>query len=231
MSKQKILVIEDDEDIQELLKFNLNKEGFQVKCVSNGEQGLKYAKTDIPDLIILDLMLPGIDGLDVCKALKATEETSQIPIIMLTAKGEESDIVVGLELGADDYVTKPFSVSVLLARIKALLRRHKEPFFKKADMTTVVKIKNMVIHPGRREVLVDNKPIKLTNTEFKTLHLLARHPGWVFTRQQIIDAVRGEGIVITDRAIDVQIVGLRRKLGKAGDYIETIWGVGYRFKD
>jgi two-component system phosphate regulon response regulator PhoB len=178
-------------------------------------------------------MLPGVNGLEVCKALKNNPDTRDIFVLMLTAKGEESDVVVGLELGADDYVTKPFSPRVLMARIRALLRRREEDDEPAPDTRAerILKVHEMEVHPGRRETLVRGKPVDLTTTEFDLLHFLARRPGWVFTRQQILDAVRGHDAVVTDRAVDVQIVGLRKKLGRAGKYIETVRGVGYRFKE
>ena len=175
-------------------------------------------------------MLPGIDGLEVCKILKKDSEYSSIPIIMLTAKGEESDIVTGLELGADDYIPKPFSPRVLIARVKAVLRR-KKVNQEKLSESDVVKIHEIVIHPGRHEVKVNQKLVDLTYTEFSLLYFLAQRPGWVFTRYQIVDALRGEDYPVTERAVDVQIVGLRKKLGKAGKYVDTVRGVGYRFKE
>jgi two-component system, OmpR family, alkaline phosphatase synthesis response regulator PhoP len=178
--------------------------------------------------VVLDLMLPGVDGLDVCRALKADAKTAHVPIVMLTAKGEEADIVTGLELGADDYMTKPFSPRVLLARIRSVLRKTSRA---EGDDHEVVQVHDLVINPGRREVLYKGKGIDLTYTEFGILHLLARRPGWVFTRYQIIDGVRGEDYAVTDRSVDVQIAGLRKKLGSAGKYIETVRGVGYRFKE
>ena len=228
MSKSKILVIDDEEDILELLRFNLTKEGYQVCCASTGEQALSLARTERPDLILLDLMLPGIDGLEVAKRLKADPLTRNMPIVMLTAKGEESDIVTGLELGAEDYVTKPFSRKVLVARLRAVLRRKEE---KALEETASLRIHALTIHPGRREVLVQGKPIPLTYTEFGILNFLARRPGWVFTRSQIVDAVKGDDYFVTDRAVDVQVVGLRKKLGSASRLIETVRGVGYRFKE
>ena len=173
-------------------------------------------------------MLPGIDGLDVAKALKNDPKTRDIQIVMLTAKGEEADIVTGLELGADDYITKPFSPRVLVARVRAVLRRGVTEVPEEAS---ILKIHNLIIHPGRREVLVDGDQVQLTFTEFGILNFLARRPGWVFTRFQIVDSVRGEDYPVTDRSVDVQIVGLRKKLGPAGNYIETVRGVGYRFKE
>ncbi|MFW6146843.1 MAG: response regulator [Thermodesulfobacteriota bacterium] len=227
MAKKKILVVDDEEDILELLKYNLSRDGYQVVCTTSGEKTLSLVETETPDLILLDLMLPGMDGLEVARRLKDKPNTHNVPIVMLTAKGEEADIVAGLELGADDYVTKPFSPRILLARVRAVLRRKETGF---EDKTSVIQIHNLAIHPGRREVTVNGSPVPLTFTEFGILNYLARRPGWVFTRSQIVDEVRGEDYFVTDRSVDVQIVGLRRKLGTAGEYIETVRGVGYRFK-
>ena len=228
MAKQKILAVDDEEDILELLRFNLTKEGFSVLCAATGEEGLKTAHSQRPDVILLDLMLPGMDGLEVARRLKKEEATKGIPVIMVTAKGEEADIVTGLEVGAEDYITKPFSRKVLIARVRALLRRKTSA---PADDQAVVSVHDLTIHPGRREVLVKGKPVVLTFTEFGILNLLARRPGWVFTRSQIVDAVKGDEYFVTDRAVDVQIVGLRKKLGSAAKVIETVRGVGYRFKE
>ena len=228
MAKQKILAVDDEEDILELLRFNLTKEGFAVVCAASGEEGLKTAHSQRPDLILLDLMLPGMDGLEVARRLKKEEATKDIPVIMVTAKGEEADIVTGLEVGAEDYITKPFSRKVLIARVRAMLRRKAAG---PADDQEVVTVHDLKIHPGRREVLVKGKPIELTFTEFGILSFLARRPGWVFTRSQIVDAVKGDEYFVTDRAVDVQIVGLRKKLGSAAKVIETVRGVGYRFKE
>jgi two-component system phosphate regulon response regulator PhoB len=228
MAKEKILVIEDDEDIQELLKFNLVKEGYQVLAAQTGEDGLRMATHNLPDLILLDLMLPKIDGLEVCKRIRAHQRASAIPIIMLTAKGEESDVVTGLEVGADDYIAKPFSPKVVIARIRNILRRHEKSA---PTSEEPLKIRDIFIHPGRHEVAIKNKPVDLTYTEFRVLYLLAMRPGWVFTRQQIVDGVRGEDYAVTERSVDVQIVGLRKKMGASGALIETVRGVGYRFKD
>lgn len=228
MAKEQILLVEDEENIQELVKYNLAKEGFQVHCVGSGEDALRKAAAKTPDLVILDLMLPGIDGLEVCKQLKSETKTRQVPIMMLTAKGEEADVVTGLELGADDYVTKPFSPRVLLARVRNLLRRQSEP---DEEEHSILKVGDLQIHPGRHEITVKGKAVELTFTEFRILHFLARRPGWVFTRNQIVDAVRGEDYPVTDRSVDVQIVGLRRKLGAFGKNVETVRGVGYRFKE
>jgi two-component system, OmpR family, alkaline phosphatase synthesis response regulator PhoP len=228
MAGETILVIEDEEDILELLRYNLAREGFKVVTAEEGQKGLSLALAKLPDLLLLDLMLPGLDGLEICRTLKKTPRTAGIPIVMVTAKGEESDIVAGLELGAEDYVTKPFSMKVLLARVRGVLRRHREP---PAAMDAIVRAHDLVINPGRHEVLVKGKPVEMTFSELRILHLLASRPGWVMTREQIVDAVRGEDYPVTDRAVDVQVVGIRRKLGTRADYIETVRGVGYRFKE
>ncbi len=229
MAKQTVLIVEDEDDIAELVGHHLGRDGYHVVRAATGEEGLALARAKRPDLVILDLMLPGMDGLEVCKQIRGDVEMQQMAVLMLTAKGEESDIIVGLQLGADDYVTKPFSPKVLLARVKALLRRKKEE--SAVDDAAIISIHDIVINPGRREVLVGKEPAVLTYTEFGILHLLARRPGWVYTRTQIRDASRGEDSISTDRAVDVQIVSLRRKLGTAGRYIETVRGVGYRFKE
>jgi two-component system alkaline phosphatase synthesis response regulator PhoP len=227
MAKENILVVEDEEDILELVSYNLNKEGYRVTGVLSGEEGMQTARSHPPDLIILDLMLPGMDGFAVCRELKQDVRTRDLPVIILTAKGEEADIVAGLELGADDYVTKPFSPRVLLARLRAVLRRRA----KSAGESDVLEIHQMVIHIGRHEVLIEGRPVDLTATEFRLLSFLARRPGWVFTRSQIVKGVQGEDYTVTERAVDVQIVGLRKKLGAAGQYVETVRGVGYRLKE
>jgi len=228
MAKEKILVVDDEEDILELLRFNLSREGCEVFCASSGEEALRLVRSEIPDLMVLDLMLPGIDGLEVARRLKSDANTKHLPIVMLTAKGEEADIVTGLELGADDYVPKPFSPRILVARVRAVLRRKVK---EAPEETSVIRIHDLVIDPRRHEVLVNGEPVELTFTEFRILNYMARRPGWVFTRFQIVDAVRGEDYPVTDRSVDVQIVGLRKKLGSAGKYIETVRGVGYRFKE
>ncbi|MGD8513219.1 MAG: response regulator transcription factor [Deltaproteobacteria bacterium] len=228
MAKEKILVVDDEEDILELLRFNLSREGCQVFCASSGEEALRLVRSEIPDLMVLDLMLPGIDGLEVARRLKSDPNTKNLPVVMLTAKGEEADIVTGLELGADDYVTKPFSPRVLVARVRAVLRRKAK---EAPEETSVIRIHDLVIDPRRHEVLVNGEPVELTFTEFGILNYMARRPGWVFTRFQIVDAVKGEDYPVTDRSVDVQIVGLRKKLGSAGKFIETVRGVGYRFKE
>jgi two-component system phosphate regulon response regulator PhoB len=228
MSKESLLLVEDEKSILELLDYNLSKEGYSVTKVTTGEAALENARSDPPDLILLDLMLPGLDGFDVCRLLKGEPKTKHIPIVMLTAKGEEADIITGLELGADDYVTKPFSPKVLVARIRAVLRRTPKA---EVDDESAVKIHDILIHPGRHEVRIGGKPAKLTSTEFRILHFLAGRPGWVFTREQIIESIHGGGHHVTDRSIDVQIMSLRKKMGDAGRHIETVRGVGYRFKE
>jgi two-component system phosphate regulon response regulator PhoB len=223
-----ILAVDDETDILELLEYNLRGNGFKVTCVATGEKAIEQARLKLPDLIVLDLMLPGVDGLEVARALKRDETTSHIPIVMLTAKGAEADVIVGLELGADDYVTKPFSPRVLVARIRAVLRRKAAA---PEDRGDVIRRGELAIVPERREVLVKKKPVELTFTEFEVLRLLARRPGRVYTRGQIIDAVKGSDYPVTDRSVDVQVAGLRKKLGAVGNVIETVRGVGYRFRD
>lgn len=227
MEGKKIHIIEDEDDIVELIQFNLVRSGFQVACFTSGESGLAAVRAEHPDLVLLDLMLPGIDGLEICRTLKALPETQDIPIIMVTAKGEERDIVKGLEHGADDYITKPFSPSVLIARVKSVLRRTGVV----ESSEEIIDIHDIRVHPGRHEVKVHGKRIDLTSSEFKILHFLSQKPGWVFTRSQIVDAIRGDNYAVTDRSIDVQIVGLRKKLNPMGEAIETVRGVGYRFKE
>lgn len=228
MAKANILVVDDETDIQELVRYNLAKEGYGVECVGSGEEAVRRVRQTPPDLILLDLMLPGLDGLDVCRQLKANLATAQIPVVMLTAKGEDADIVTGLELGAEDYITKPFSPRVLIARVKAVLRRQQdaEPSAQEAVLRH-----ELSIDPARHEVRVSGEPVSLTASQFAILTFLAQRPGWVFTRSQIINAVKGEDYPVTERSVDVQIVGLRKKLGPAGDLIETVRGVGYRFRD
>jgi len=230
MSKNKkhILVVDDEKEILELIQFNLEQNNFNVTTVKTGEAALKKARSIEPDLIVLDLMLPGIDGLDVCRILKSDQETEDISVIMLTAKGSEEDIVKGLELGADDYLTKPFSPKVLIARINACVRRNSK---KDVKDQKIIAFNDLKIHIGKREVSISGDMLDLTYTEFQILHLLITNPGWVYTRNQIIEAIRGDNYPVTDRSIDFQIVGLRKKLKDYGRYISTVRGVGYRFKD
>ena len=224
----RILVVDDEEDLLELVRYNLAKEGWQVECVGTGEDALKAARRLPPDLIVLDLMLPAVDGLEVCRRLKADAKTRDVPIVMLTAKGEDADVVVGLERGADDYIAKPFSPKVLSARVRALLRRNESR--RQTELETTIDVHELSIHPGRHEVKLAGEPVELTYTEFALLQFLARRPGWAFTRTQIVDAVKGEDYPVTERSVDVQVAGLRKKLGAHGSYIETVRGVGYRFR-
>tara|TARA_Y100000996_G_scaffold400056_1_gene369688 strand:- start:254 stop:955 length:702 start_codon:yes stop_codon:yes gene_type:complete len=227
LDSKNILVIEDDLDIRELISFNLANEGHQVFEANDGEVGIDKARNNNPDLILLDLMLPGIQGLDVCRIIKSDQETKEIPIIMVTALGQEEDIVKGLETGADDYITKPFSIKVLIARVNSVLKRSIK--FGE-DKSKDILINGINIKTRSREVWVNKNPINdLTFSEFQILYLLAGHPGWVFTRYQIIDKIRGDNYPVTDRSVDFQIVGLRKKLGDAGKLIKTVRGVGYRF--
>lgn len=227
--KKSVLIVEDEEDILALLHYNLIKAGYNADCASHGEEALKSIAAKKPDLILLDLMLPGVDGMEICRRLRNDESTNEIPIIMLTARGEEEDVVRGLELGADDYVAKPFSIKVLLARVQTVLRR-KSILQKESDKEELIR-GNLRIHPGRSLAQVEGKTIDLTFTEFRVLEALACRPGWVFTRYQIVNAVRGEDYAVTDRAVDVQIAGLRKKLGSCSHYIETVRGIGYRFRE
>ena len=217
MSRQSVLVVEDEEDIMEVIRFNLEKEGYEVNQALSGEKALQVIENNLPSLVLLDLMLPGINGLDLCRIFKQNDRTKAIPVIMLTAKSEDADIVAGLEMGAEDYITKPFSPRVLLARIRTVLRRRETGV---KDDSSVIQVEGMQIHPGRHEVTMGENVVDLTPSEFRILHYLARRPGWVYSRDQIIDAIRGHGYVVTDRAIDVQVVGLRKKLGDYGKFIK-----------
>lgn len=228
MSNNHVLVVEDDEDILNMVVYNLINSGFSAKGVSTGEAALREVSVSVPSLVVLDLMLPGVDGLEVCRELRSCPETGEIPIVMLTAKCQEEDIVRGLELGADDYITKPFSPRVLLARIQAVLRRRKQSHGGDSEN---FHFKELTLHRGRREVHACGNPVDLSFTEFGVLNCLTRRPGWVFTRQQIIESVRGDNYPVTSRSVDFQILQLRRKLGECGHYIETVRGIGYRLKD
>jgi len=229
MAKNAILVIDDEKDLVELVRYNLNKDGFLVHSALDGEAGLAAALRELPDLIIVDLMLPGMDGLEVCRSLRSESRTARIPIIMLTAKSAESDRVVGLELGADDYITKPFSPRELAARIKAVLRRTAQQ--PAAAPAAFIRRGELAIDPERREVSCEGKNVILTATEFRLLHYLAGHPGRVFSRSELIDAALGKDVAVVDRTIDVHVTGLRKKLGVCGEWIETVRGFGYRFKE
>jgi two-component system phosphate regulon response regulator PhoB len=231
LAKDKILVIDDEKDILDLVEYNLKQNGYKVSCIATGEEALESAITMKPDLILLDLMLPGVDGFDVCKELKSQPDTKDIPVIMLTAKSEDIDVVTGLELGADDYITKPFSPRVLIARVRAILRKKKKSSDTEKAAEKIIHVQDIVIDTRKHLVQVDNKPIDLTFSEFRLLQILAERPGWVFSRYQIVDALRGDDYPVTERSVDVQVVGLRKKLGSAGKYIQTVRGVGYRFKE
>lgn len=228
MARERILVVDDEEDLLELVSYNLTKERFVVVSVGTGEEALREARASLPDLIVLDLLLPGIDGLEICRRLRADVRTRHIPIVMLTAKVEDADVVAGLELGADDYIPKPFSPRVLVARVKAVLRRKAGEVLAEDE---AVRVHELVIHPGRHEVLLNGAVLALTLTEFRLLRFLAQRPGWTFSRTQIVDSVKGDDYPVTERSVDVQVAGLRKKLGARGSYIETVRGVGYRFKE
>jgi len=232
MEGASILVVEDEKEIRELVALHLAKEGFRVQTAGSGEQAQALLVQNTPSLVVLDILLPGIDGLSLCRQLKTDPRTRGVAVILLTAKGEETDIVAGLTVGADDYIAKPFSPRVLVARVKAVLRRaSRQPTAEpETDDSQCIAVHDLKIHVGRHEVLVAGEPVELTATEFRILHFLARRPGWVFSRQQILDGLYGDSCVVTERAVDVQIVGLRKKLGMAGSYIQTVRGVGYRFK-
>lgn len=228
MAHEHVLVVDDETDILELIRYNLQKEGYRVTTVKTGEEGLQLIRELKPDVVVLDLMLPGLDGLSVCNRLKREESTRSIPVIMLTAKAEDTDIVTGLELGADDYVTKPFSPKVLTARLRAVLRRtgESEALLKE----NLITVHGITIDSSRHEVSYNGEEIPLSPTEFAILEHLARSPGWVFSRARIIDTVKGKDYPVTERSVDVQILGLRKKLGEGGEVIETVRGVGYRMK-
>ena len=229
VKRETILVIEDDHDIRELIEFNLTKEGYRVRCAGNGEDGLRRIKTEAPDLIILDLMLPGVDGIELCRRIKQDPVTRAIAIVMVTAKSEEGDVVLGLKIGADDYIAKPFSPRMLIARVEAVLRRGslKEA---REDSERVVHDK-LVIDTARHEILIDEEPVDFTPTEFRLLHFLASHPGRVFTRSELLSRVISESAVVLDRNIDVHIRAVRQKLGPYRQLIQTVRSVGYRFRD
>ena len=227
MKKPKIVVIEDEVDILEVINYNLSKEGFDVCSALDGEEGLALIKKEVPDLVLLDLMLPGLDGIEICRKLKTDYSTRSIPIIMVTAKGEESDIVLGLGMGADDYMVKPFRPRELMARIRSVLRRG--DFIVEGE--GLVSIDELVIDINRHEVKLEGKKIVLTAMEFKLLHFLASHPGQVFTRENLLNHVSSDDTFIIDRNIDVHIRSIRKKLNKHRELIETIHRVGYRFRD
>ncbi len=235
MQKRNVIIIEDEEDIAELISYQLEKNAFKTKCCFTAKDGLALINSNPPDLLLLDLMLPDKGGYEVCRIIRENPKLNikKLPIIMLTAKADDFDVALGLELGADDYIVKPFNPKVLISRINAVLRRYNNDEVKSENHLPqkTIFIDDLQINPSKREVLLGSESIKLTETEFKLLYLLSSRPGLIFSREQIIDAVRSDGAYITDRAVDVQVTGLRKKLGDKADLIETVRGVGYKFKD
>jgi two-component system phosphate regulon response regulator PhoB len=228
MGKDKVLIVEDERSLTDVLVYNLEREGYEVFVSHDGREGLRKAQTVLPDVLILDLMLPGLGGLDICKELKASPKTAGIPVLMLTAKSEETDQVIGFAIGADDYVTKPFSTKVLMQRVKALQRRKSFPESTDSDLITFGKLK---VDKRSHKVSLGNTLIDLTPTEFRLLETLVRQPGRAFTRHDLMDSAIGDGAIVLERTIDVHVKSLRKKLGSLGDYIETVRGVGYRFRE
>jgi len=230
MSKGLVLVIDDEKDLLELVRYNLEKEGYRIRTAEDGEAGLEASERELPDIVVVDLMLPGIDGLEVCRRLRADQRTAHVPIVMLTAKSAETDRVVGLEMGADDYITKPFSPRELAARIKAILRRVSQ---QQAPLpqSKIIRYGGLTIDHDRHDVRCGEESIELTATEFRLLQMLARYPGRVYSRSELIEGALGKDIAVIDRTIDVHITSLRRKLGDYGDRVETVRGFGYRFQE
>lgn len=227
MTKPRILIVEDERALTDVLTYNLTREGYEVSVAHDGQDGLRKAQSLLPDLIVLDLMLPVMNGLEVCRLLRASEKTRHVPVLMLTAKAEETDQVVGFSMGADDYVTKPFSVKVLVQRVKALRRRYETP----ADAPEVTEHRGIAVDRTRHQAFVKGKPVVLTPTEYRLLECMLRQPGRAFARRDLMEAAIGDGVVVLERTIDVHVKTLRRKLGAAGEFIETVRGVGYRFKE
>jgi two-component system alkaline phosphatase synthesis response regulator PhoP len=227
MPKKRIVVVEDEGDILEVLNYNLMREGYDVFAASDGVEGLRKIQQILPDLVLLDLMLPGIDGLEICRQMQSADQTQNIPIIMVTAKGEESDVVLGLGIGADDYIAKPFSPKELIARVSAVLRRQKTDSNYNKNERIIVN--GLQIDTVKHKASVDDIEVKLTATEFRLLHYLASHPGRAYTREQLLDRSLGNDTEVVDRNIDVHIRAIRKKLGEDRHFIETIRGVGYRF--
>jgi two-component system phosphate regulon response regulator PhoB len=227
--REKIIVVEAEADILEVIQYNLKREGFRVKGVRDGEEGLDRVRRDNPSLVLLDLMLPGMDGLEICRRLKEDPVTRNVPVIMVTAKGEESDVVLGLGLGADDYIVKPFSPRELVALVKAVLRW--APLVGDREVGERITQGPLSIDLGRHDARIDGEPMSLTATEMRLLHFLAAYPGRVFTRDQLLSRVIGQHAVVIDRNIDVHIGSVRKKLGEHRDMLETVRGVGYRFRE
>jgi DNA-binding response OmpR family regulator len=226
--KKKIFVIDDEKDLQEILQVNLSKEGYEVKCYSSAEEALEAMDNDIPELILLDIMMQGMDGYEFCRKIRSLPQYKSIPVIFLSAKSEEFDKVLGLELGGDDYITKPFGIKELISRVKAVFRRSEIQSEKITD--TILKYEGIELFPDKYTLKVDGKNVKVTKTEFNMLYLFMKHPGKVFTRDNIINSIKGEDIYVIDRTIDVHIMNLRKKLGKYSDLISTFSGVGYGLK-
>jgi two-component system phosphate regulon response regulator PhoB len=229
VARESICVVEDERDIAELITYNLKREGYSVTAIRTGEEAISRISKLGPDLVVLDLMLPGVDGLEVCRRLKQATETRNVPVIMLTAKSEDADIIAGLEVGSDDYITKPFSPKILVARIRAVLRRTR--YREEAESLSRFAIHGIEIDVPRHEVKCKGELLALSATEFGVLHFLAKNPGWVFSRRKIIAMVKGDDYPVTERSVDVQILGLRKKLGDCGDAIETVRGFGYRMRE
>jgi len=230
MGGETILIVDDEENILKLIKYNLENIGYKVLAVSSGEEALSAAFEATPDLIVLDLMLPGVDGMEVCRILSNDRRTENIPILMVTARSDDNDIIAGLEAGADDYVTKPFSPKILAARIGSVLRRKSKNISSRRSESDIT-IHRIKINTDKHEVSSDGKHINLSATEFSILELLCRNPGWVLSRNQIISSVKGSDYPVTERSVDVQILGIRRKLGTQGRYLETVRGIGYRMAE
>lgn len=228
MSATKVVVIEDESDILELIEYNLRREGFEVATATSGRSGLSVIGREKPDIVLLDLLLPGLDGLDVCRRLRAVESTRDLPVIMVTARGEESDVVLGLGVGADDYIHKPFSPRELIARVRAVLRRGP---IRDSDPDRTIVRGPLVINPVRHRIKVDGRRLEFTPTEFRLLHFLASHPGRVFTRGQLLDRAVGDRAVVIDRNIDVHVRAVRKKLGPHRGLVQTVRGIGYCFRD
>ena len=227
MTQKSILVVDDEKDILKLLQYNLEKEGYEVRTARTGEEGLERARSKKPDLVILDLMLPGMDGLEVCRILRGEKETRAIPVLMLTAKASEVDQVVGLEMGASDYVAKPFSVKVLLARVKNIFRRSQAS----REEPRILKAGEIVLDKERISLTVKGKPVALTKLEFNILAFLMENRGRVFSRDALLNGAWHGGSFVVDRTVDVHMRSIRQKLGKYRDWIETVRGSGYRFSE
>ena len=230
-TKRRVLVVDDEKDIVELISYNLTRAGFEVLTASDGKDALELAQREVPDLVVLDLMLPGLDGTEVARRLKADSRTAAVPIVMLTAKGEETDVVVGLTIGADDYVTKPFSMKILLARVNTVLRRGEPAEAGAGGDGGLLRAGPLLIDMSKHEVTVDGEPVKLTLTEFKLLSALVSARGRVLTRDQLMDKAMGTDVFVTDRAIDVHVTAIRKKLGAANWLVHTVRGVGYRLQE